>query len=137
MKYEVMVSAYNQAGSNNSTLINVITDAAPPHKPLNMTLVAATGTSLTIRWEPPPLIPKVVIVCYHIGVKSLDNVEKYASPICNRSLNQLEIKSLKKNTTYIVSLYASIKRPRDQKELFGERIEDTFVTGFLCFFCPS
>ena len=130
-EHEIMVSAFNKAGSNNSSIEVIKTDAAPPQKPLNITLIKATPSSLFIGWSPPQNLPPSIRVCYHVDAKTLIDDVKYSSPVCNRSVNQMEIKSLKMNTTYVVSVYASIKRPRDQKDLNGESIEKVFNTGMI------
>ena len=127
--YEIVVSAFNKAGNNDSLPLVIETDAAPPQKPSNLTLLEARSTSLVIQWSPPPQLPSGVTVCYYVGVKTIANVPKYLPPICNGTVNQVEIKSLQVNTSYLVSLYASFKRPRDQHLLNGKPIEEDFETG--------
>ena len=126
-----MVSAFNKAGSNNSSTVVVETDAASPHKPSNLTLLKATSTTLVIQWGPPPQVPLGIKVCYHVGVETVTDNGKYLTPVCNSTDNQMEIKALKTNTTYVVSIYASIKRPRDKQILNGKSIEKVFTTGKL------
>ena len=130
-KYEIMVSAVNKAGSNNSSTIVMETDPAPPQKPSNLTLLKATSTTIVIQWSPPPQVPLGIKVCYQVGVKTVTDSWKYLAPECNNTKNEMEIKALKSNTTYVVSLYASIERPRDKHVLDGESIERVFTTGKL------
>lgn len=127
-EYEVMVLAFNEAGKNNSEIVKVKTDPELPHKPLDMTLVKATATTLTIQWDAPENINPGIDICYHINIALLNTITK-TSPICNSSINEYEFKHLKMNSTYTVMIYASIKRPRDQKELYGETVESIYKTG--------
>ena len=128
-EYCIMVSACNGAGCSNSSVVPIKTDPGPPQKPSNLTLLQTTPSSIVIQWSPPRDIPPGLELCYHIGIKSFTDSMKYLSPLCNGTNTYMEIKSLEINASYLVVVFASIVRPRDQTVLTGKAIEMTFTTG--------
>ena len=128
-EYCIMVSAFNDAGGSNSSVLCIKTDPGPPQKPSNLTLLHVTHSSIVIQWSPLRGVRPGFKLCYHIGIKGFADNMKYFSPLCNGTNTNMEINSLEMNTSYLVVLYASIVRPRDQAVLTGKAIEMHFTTG--------
>ncbi|XP_054082198.1 tyrosine-protein phosphatase 99A isoform X2 [Zeugodacus cucurbitae] len=107
-QYKVTVQVFNPEGLGPETTILVMTDEGVPSKPLNLTVLNVTSTSITMSWYPPKN-QNGAIAGYHVfhihdnqtGVEIMKN-----SRNSQDSLIIFELPNLKPYTDYRVIVQA-------------------------------
>lgn len=79
------------------------------------------------------LSKKIPIDCYFITLLTGATTEITVNS-CNEKQLEKKIESLKANTTYLVTVHASVRRTRDNSSLYGEKTKTYFTTGLYEFF---
>eukprot|EP00794_Sanderia_malayensis_P006241 gene6241-6959_t len=126
-KYDIRVSAGNSRGHTYSSVKIIATDEAVPSKPQNLTDKKITAHALTVSW----LAPKRVLTpieCYFVIVKDVVKKSPKSLTSCKKNTLEITIDKLSENTTYSVSVRATVRRKRDNVTLEGPMIDKIFRT---------
>ncbi|XP_023247522.1 neogenin [Copidosoma floridanum] len=106
-EYNIWVQAVNDNGPGASTgEIRVRTYSAPPSSPPNVTVEAASSTSVIIRWEPPAEGQNGIITGYKIRYRPADRRSPTAVEVTEGNQRMHVLSRLEKNVSYQVRVCA-------------------------------